>query len=279
MIPNVHTKDWTDVDLRELSAIGQSHGGDGFDLLRVINSESACRADALNDNPKDREPDKRWNAAGLNQCMPAILQGLGFGTSLGPRARAEAFCRLSVTEQLPFVRRYFAPHAGKLVNVTAWYLANFLPAFLPHAVEPEFVLGASKAAGFGGAVFAANASFDRDGDRKIQVRELGEAVIANFRGVRAGELARRYGEVTGHVVVLPATGPARPDMRTWLGAQTALAALGYYHGPIDGIWGPRSRIAVGSFQADQGLQVDEMYGPITRAALQIAFGRRPPEAA
>lgn len=36
--------------------------------------------------------------------------------------------------------------------------------------------------------------------------------------------------------------------------QEALAELGYYYGPLDGIIGPMSRMAIANFQADYGLE-------------------------
>lgn len=36
--------------------------------------------------------------------------------------------------------------------------------------------------------------------------------------------------------------------------QEALAALGYYEGPLDGVIGPMSRLAIANFQADNGLE-------------------------
>lgn len=36
--------------------------------------------------------------------------------------------------------------------------------------------------------------------------------------------------------------------------QQALADLGYYNGPLDGIIGPMSRLAIANFQADNGLE-------------------------
>lgn len=49
--------------------------------------------------------------------------------------------------------------------------------------------------------------------------------------------------------------------------QRRLLELGYAPGPIDGILGARSIAAVKSFQRANGLSVDGIAGPITRAAL------------
>ena len=52
--------------------------------------------------------------------------------------------------------------------------------------------------------------------------------------------------------------PADPQV---LAAQKALAQLGYYRGPIDGIAGPKTRRAVADYQSDLGLTPD---GSVTR---------------
>lgn len=50
--------------------------------------------------------------------------------------------------------------------------------------------------------------------------------------------------------------------------QAALTTLGFDPGPIDGRYGPPSQDAVRDFQADAGLAVDALVGPLTWAALQ-----------
>jgi len=52
--------------------------------------------------------------------------------------------------------------------------------------------------------------------------------------------------------------------------QTALAALEYYTGPIDGIYGPSTTSAIEAFQKDAGITVDGKYGPQTHDALETA---------
>jgi peptidoglycan hydrolase-like protein with peptidoglycan-binding domain len=51
--------------------------------------------------------------------------------------------------------------------------------------------------------------------------------------------------------------------------QSALAEAGYQPGPIDGIFGNRTELAVITFQDDHGLRVDGLVGPNTRSALGI----------
>lgn len=52
--------------------------------------------------------------------------------------------------------------------------------------------------------------------------------------------------------------------------QTALAALGYAVGPVDGIAGRLTRAAIVAFQRATGLVPDGVVGPLTRHALQEA---------
>ncbi|WP_253188070.1 peptidoglycan-binding protein [Leptolyngbya sp. 'hensonii'] len=49
--------------------------------------------------------------------------------------------------------------------------------------------------------------------------------------------------------------------------QTLLAQKGYYQGPIDGIYGTQTRMAVQKIQAEQGLIPDGIVGPMTLVAL------------
>jgi uncharacterized protein (TIGR02594 family) len=57
--------------------------------------------------------------------------------------------------------------------------------------------------------------------------------------------------------------------------QARLKGLGLDPGPIDGIFGPRTRAAVIRFQAGQGLAADGIVGPVTRSALFGAAAAAP----
>ena len=49
--------------------------------------------------------------------------------------------------------------------------------------------------------------------------------------------------------------------------QELLTSVGYAPGPIDGIFGPKTKVSVLAFQDDHGLRVDGLVGSNTRAAL------------
>lgn len=227
-------------------------------LMSVMMSEAGVRADAWNDNPKTLPPEQRWNASGLIQFMPATLIGLGWAHGHA------AFRQLSATDQLPWVRAYFAPHRGKLVSIGAIYTATFLPALLSHAGDSDFVLTAKN--GPLGWAYSPNAAFDANHDLAITVGELELAVVRNCHGPRWAELVSRLTGKTVDVNVVDDSG-----LRTTLGIQRALSRLGFSPGPLDGIPGPRTHDAVVAFQSQRGLVADGIVGPITREALIVAI--------
>ncbi|EMT38893.1 Putative peptidoglycan-binding domain-containing protein [Thermoanaerobacter thermohydrosulfuricus WC1] len=51
--------------------------------------------------------------------------------------------------------------------------------------------------------------------------------------------------------------------------QMILQSLGYDPGPIDGIFGPRTKNAVMRFQRDNGLKVDGIVGPETMIVINM----------
>ena len=54
--------------------------------------------------------------------------------------------------------------------------------------------------------------------------------------------------------------------------QEDLADLGFYDGPVNGVYGPRTTAAVKRFQARAGLPVDGIAGPQTMGAINLALG-------
>lgn len=229
------------------------------ELLAVMMSESGVLAKAHNDNPKNLPPERRWNASGIFQAMPATLMGLGW-----TKGHA-AFRALSATEQLDWALRYYRPYRGQLVSVGAIYTATFLPALVRHAGNPNFILTAKD--GPLGWAYAPNSAFDADNDYAITVGELEDAVARNCHGPRWAELVARLdgAELT------PDAGVEGFDVGTTRGLQTALARLGHDPGNIDGIPGPKTTAALVAFQATRGLKVDGVYGPRSREAISIAL--------
>lgn len=263
----IYTKDLDGLFFAKLDEIAIDIDAKPLDMASVMFSESGCKADAWNDNPKDLPPEKRWNASGLIQFMPATLPGLGWS------AGHAAFRRLSATQQLDYVRRYYAPHRGYLGTVGGLYTATFLPALVAHAGDRNFVLTARK--GPLPWAYAPNASFDANGDLAITVGELEDAVARNARGPRWAEIvARLEGREYAGDDTTPATDMGI-DLRTTLGIQQALEKLGFAPGAIDGLPGPRTRAAVAAFQSFVGgLDVDGIVGPKTRSAMEIELQTR-----
>jgi hypothetical protein len=177
------TVDIDDDFFPKLRAVASALGANPRDLLSVMYSESGCKAEAWNDNPKSLPPEKRWNASGLIQFMPPILIGLGWNQGHA------AFRQLTATAQLAFVERYFMPHKGYLGTVGGIYVATFLPALIQHAGDPAFVLTAK--AGVLPWAYGPNAAFDADHDLRITVGELEQAVARNCQGARWDELLAR----------------------------------------------------------------------------------------
>ena len=63
-----------------------------------------------------------------------------------------------------------------------------------------------------------------------------------------------------------------PPVEHLRGVQARLNNLGYGAGPVDGIYGPKSKRAVTSFQKDYSLKVDGIPGPKTQGGLVDAHG-------
>jgi hypothetical protein len=257
-----HTSDLNASFFENLKPIAIELGATPIDMLSVMFSESGCRANAHNDAPKDLPPEKRWNASGLIQFMPATLMGLGWTHGHA------AFRQLTAAEQLPYVRRYYLPYRGHLGSVAGLYVATFLPALVKHCDDPSFILTAKN--GPLGWAYGPNAVFDTNRDFAITVGELEDAVRRNARGARWDEIVTR---LTG---IEPTEAPSNdnPDVRSVRGIQIALARLGFDPGPADGIAGPRTREAVLAFQRWSMIRQDGIVGPQTRAALESALAMR-----
>lgn len=218
------------------------------DMMSVQMSEAGVRANAHNPN---------GDASGLIQFMPKTLTNLGWFQG------HEAFRKLSAVEQLPFVEKYYKPYVGHLDSVGGLYVATFLPAFISHATDKDFVLTAKN--GPLGWAYGPNAVFDKNKDFAITVGELEDAVRRNCVGARWAQLEAR---LTGNGISPSEHNEEILDLGTIIGLQMALVQLGLNPGPIDGIPGPLTYSAVAAYQQMHGLTVDGIYGPLTRAALE-----------
>jgi peptidoglycan hydrolase-like protein with peptidoglycan-binding domain len=94
---------------------------------------------------------------------------------------------------------------------------------------------------------------------------------ATFEAVKAFQTASgvqpvdgKYGIAT-HDALAEALGGSATDFASEV--QTMLAALGYYTGAVDGIYGQGTADAVTAFQTDAGLPADGLIGPDTMEAL------------
>lgn len=219
-------------------------------LLGVMFSESGVHAAAKNPVA---------DANGILQFMGDTLRGLGWVKG------GDAFRLLTAEEQLPYVRRYLAPHAGRLVSTAAIYTATFLPALVSHAGDPDYVL-VTKGGQLGWA-YSQNSSFDANHDYRITVGELDQAVCRNCIGPRWREIVQRATGEDATEVISPET----LDLRTVAGIQSVLNKLGFDAGPVDGYGGHQTTRAVQLFQLQHGLQVDGIVGPQTREAMASAM--------
>lgn len=240
------TSDWSDADFVRLREDCAKLGCQVVDMLGAEYSESGCRADAMNDHS---------SATGRIQFM-ADSKGLYFGYT-----RAQ-FAALGIGGQAPYCFRHFKPYAGRLNTPAAIYTAIFLPAFVAHSADPDYILVAR--GGKLGWAYSANAVFDENGDGHIQVYELERAIRRNAWGARWRELCARAG------VKDPGWGPDLTDTRTTAGLQHALLKLGYQL-DVDGVRGTRTTNALIAFQANHGLVPDGVPGPKTQAALREAL--------
>ena len=115
-------------------------------LLAVMKNESGMSTTARNPH---------GGATGLIQFMPSTARGLGTTT--------EALSRMSATQQLDYVEKFYAPYKGKFQNGTDLYLATFWPA----------ALGKGNDYPIGGATVARqNSGFDLDKNGQITVGEF-----------------------------------------------------------------------------------------------------------
>lgn len=143
-------------------------------------------------------------AVGLIQFMPSTAAGLGTSTA--------ALKNMSFTDQLEYVKKYFAPYQGKLNSLEDTYLAIFYPAFI--GKSNDAVLGST-----GSAIYNQNAGFDKT--HKGFVTK--EDITSTIRGV----LASASGRIA--VAGMAVTGIVAATIGTWLvGGIVTIVGLGLY---------------------------------------------------
>lgn len=182
--PEVHLTSDLSWDFFEgLWAIGKRHGWRPIGILMVMQSESQLHAGALH-----RTETGEAGAAGLIQIEPEILRDLGWGG--GP----EEFAALSASAQLPYVERYYAtrPHMPADPDPVAFYVANFTPAFLSKANDPDALIAREDDPELGwivrdNPVFAEGT----EPHRAIYVRGLARRLATVATGARWLEAVRR----------------------------------------------------------------------------------------
>ena len=97
-------------------------------------------------------------------------------------------------------------------------------------------------------------------DRRLAVTgDLNEATVAALD--RSSATARNYPPYERLVATVGAV--------TTRAVQERLRRTGYYRGPLDGVWGPETRVAMERFQRDRGLRVTGTPTPRTMNALGL----------
>jgi peptidoglycan hydrolase-like protein with peptidoglycan-binding domain len=110
-----------------------------------------------------------------------------------------------------------------------------------------------------------------------------EAALARFQQQHQLQVTGQLNEATAATLGLNPTAllatigpaPAPPPADHLLPAsvravQARLGALGFYSGPVDGVWGQGTEAAIESFQRARGLPPDGQLGPATVTAMGLA---------
>jgi len=195
--------------INEVEAMAERLGTQPEYLMAVMSFESAGTFDPAIRNPLS-------GATGLIQFIPDTARGLGTSTS--------ELARMSPTEQLEFVEKYFdQPHfAGKLGSVEGLYSAVLSGQAKPNPDDtlPNFVRGHIN--------YTQNAPLDINGDGRITSGEAASEVVS-----------RLYGGVA--------------DVQQQLLNAGAVPA-GQQGGFADGDFGPNTQNALINFQNANGLE-------------------------
>jgi hypothetical protein len=139
-------------------------------LLAVMQNESGM-------NPAAKNPN--GGATGLIQFMPATAKALGTTT--------EALSKMSATEQLAYVEKFYSSFKGRLKSGSDMYLATFWPAAVGKG--DDYKIG-------GADVAKANPAFDLNKDGQITAGEFREYYQKRFPSLSGGPPAPASGGKT-----------------------------------------------------------------------------------
>jgi len=165
---------WTDEEVIALHDAFEPLGIDPRHVVHVMCNESGCDPSALN---------RGGGAAGLIQIMPANQRSMGWTQG------SDAFVKLSIVEQMPFVARYFGWFKDQIADAGATlasvYAATFLPIGISHSSDPDFVLcGAQGPYIF---AYAPNKSFDAAHKGYITIGDVVTAAERAFAASAVGQ--------------------------------------------------------------------------------------------
>ena len=205
MPPPVYTPDLPDTFFVAWIQAFEALKMNPLDPLCAASNESGIRANAHN---------KTGNAVGLIQFMPATLKGLGY-----PGEWSD-FQLLPADQQVPWVEKFYAPHAQWCTSPGLCYVTTFLPALVQEASQggDNYVLATDSAhtnllVGFAAKIsstliqaYAWNPGFDHGRKGYITVADMNESITRACTGSRWNEVLARYNEA--YAALHPSVPPA-----------------------------------------------------------------------
>ena len=166
--------EWTQDDAQAFVAFCVSLGITDYTVpLRVFSNESNNEPNPPRDGP----------AVGLCQFEPATLKGLGYPLATDPNL--DAFCAMTVAQQLGWCVKYYGSYRAHCGTVAGFYLATFLPAQCHLETQPDAIVCGP---GVYEWAYAPNAGFDRAKRGYIVVQDLVDAADRQY-GPRAQAIA------------------------------------------------------------------------------------------
>ena len=142
----------------KVEKVAQALGVKSSDLLAIMKQESGVNPHIYNKAGS--------GAVGLIQFMPDTAKRLGTTT--------EELAKMSATEQLDYVYKYFKMTGVGDGTLGDLYMAVFMPKYVGY--PDNFVLGGAGLPGFAGKVYAQNAGLDRNRDGSITVADVKNSV-------------------------------------------------------------------------------------------------------